>query len=484
MEVEESYEPRSRIFGGLPPDLFRIFSGDGRWFYADLLEHVDCELFGDVPGIVSRHEMVEAIREFVDRQGRDIRLDESDGPPEQTPTGIDAKALTAYRRLVDTGWLTEFRDRYRRVVDMNANARLVLTTLIEIKAGRTRSYGGEVLQVLLQLEGADRDPENRSEAIRNAARSAKSFMHHLRSISGAVRQIEEELVGQTDMRTLFRKFFDDFVAHFLISDFKRLKSTTNPFRFRRKIIDTAAAILGNDLRMAALSEAYVREGRAERTEDASGTIAQELRTVIAVFDRIGDYLDTIEATNQRLERRISNTLRFMDRIAEAHTERVIAALEKIGNLAGGNPVELAIPHNFVPDEPTIGREDLYQHRRAKEPIRPQKIRRQAPDPAFLAYRSALDAYRARTTVAASKMASYLETALGGRREARAADCPLFSLDDFFIFERVRSLEQLDDGALSHRYELERIPGTFESEWISCPDFFIRRTRKAPLHAGA
>src|SRR6516165_7325649 len=134
MEVEESYEPRSRIFGGLPPDLFRIFSGDGRWFYADLLEHVDCELFGDVPGIVSRHEMVEAIREFVDRQGRDIRLDESDGPPEQTPTGIDAKALTAYRRLVDTGWLTEFRDRYRRVVDMNANARLVLTTLIEIKA--------------------------------------------------------------------------------------------------------------------------------------------------------------------------------------------------------------------------------------------------------------------------------------------------------------------------------------------------------------
>ena len=40
-------------------------------------------------------------------------------------------------------------------------------------------------------------------------------------------QIEEELVGQTDMRTLFRKFFDDFVEQFLIADFKRLKSFLN-----------------------------------------------------------------------------------------------------------------------------------------------------------------------------------------------------------------------------------------------------------------
>jgi Family of unknown function (DUF5716) len=484
MVVDESYEPKTPIFGGLSPDIFRIFSGEARWFYADLLEYIDRHIFGDVPGVVSRREMVEAIREFVDRQGRQVRLEEGDALEGQVPAAADAKALTAYRRLTETGWLTEFRDRYRRVVDMNANARLVLTTLLEIKAGRTRSYGGEVLQVLLQLEGADSDPENRSEAIRNAARSAKSFMHHLRSISGTVRQIEEELVGQTDMRTLFRKFFDDFVAQFLISDFKRLKSTTNPFRFRRKIIDIAATILGNDLRMSALSEAYVREGRAERAEDAFGMIAQELRIVMAVFEGIGDYLDTIEATNQRLERRIANTLRFMDRIAESRTEHVIEALERIGGLPGALPDELAFPHNFAPDEPTLGREDLYQHKRAKEPIRPQKIRRQAVDPAFLAYRSALDAYRARATVTAAKMASYLEAALGERREVRAGDCPIRSLDDFFIFERLRSLEQFDDGALSRRYEVKPAAGTFENEWISCPDFFIRRTGKAPLHAGA
>jgi hypothetical protein len=484
MEQSTSDESRFYLFGGLPPDIFRIFSGETRWLYADLLEYIDSDVFGEVPGIVPRQDMVAAIREFLDRQGRDVRVDDGDDQAEQPPTGVEAKALAAYRRLVDTGWLTEFRDRYRRVVDMNANARLVLTLLFEIKAGRTRSYGGEVLQVLLQLEGADKDPDNRSEAIRNAARSAQSFMHHLRSISSAARHIEEELINQTDMRTLFRKFFDDFVERFLVSDFKRLKSTTNPFRFRRKIIDTAESILGDDQRMTALSQAYIREGRSERLEDASNLIAQELRSVIGVFERIGNYLEMIEATNQRLEQRITNTLRFMDSVMETRTERVIEAIERLGSLPGGLSIELPFPNTPLPDDPVLGREDLYQYRRTKEAAEPRKIQRRPPDPAFLAYRAALDTYRTRTTITAVKMATYLESALRNRREARAADLPLRSLDDFLVFEKLRSLHQLEDGALARRYQIELLAGTFKSEWISCPNFIVRRVREAPSHVGA
>jgi hypothetical protein len=67
-------------------------------------------------------------------------------------------------------------------------------------------------------------------------------------------------------------------------------------------------------------------------------------------------------------------------------------------------------------------------------------------------------------------------------EVRAADLPLRSLDNFFVFERLRTLQQLDDGALSRRYEIVLMPTTFENEWISCPDFRVRRLKKAPSHA--
>jgi hypothetical protein len=93
-------------------------------------------------------------------------------------------------------------------------------------------------------------------------------------------------------------------------------------------------------------------------------------------------------------------------------------------------------------------------------------------------------YRARTTITAAKMAAYVEAALRDRVEARAAELPLASLDDLFVFERLRSLAQLEDGALGARYQVELLGDTFESEWISCPNFLVRRQRKAPLHAGA
>ena len=95
----------------------------------------------------------------------------------------------------------------------------------------------------------------------------------------------------------------------------------------------------------------------------------------------------------------------MDRIAETKTERVIEALAKLGDPAGPSSPELSIPHNLLPEQAVIGREDLYQHKRGREIVKPQKIRREAPDPAFLAYRAALDAYRGRTAITAAKMAA-------------------------------------------------------------------------------
>ena len=80
------------------------------------------------------------------------------------------------------------------------------------------------------------------------------------------------------------------------------------------------------------------------------------------------------------------------------------------------------------------------------------------------------------------MAAYLASALKDKREARAADLPLASLDDFFVFERLRALHQLEDGALASRYQIEPLAGTFENEWISCRDFLVRRFRKALSHA--
>src|SRR6185312_693854 len=87
---------RTRIFTGLPADLFGVFGGSKRWFYADLLEYIDRQIFGDEPGVVSWRTFMESVREYIDREARDVVVDEQDGPVGLVPSGIDARAFTFY----------------------------------------------------------------------------------------------------------------------------------------------------------------------------------------------------------------------------------------------------------------------------------------------------------------------------------------------------------------------------------------------------
>ena len=51
------------------------------------------------------------------------------------------------------------------------------------------------------------------------------------------------------------------------------------------------------------------------------------------------------------------------------------------------------------------------------------------------------------------------------------------LDDFIVFERLPLLGWLGDPGLAADFEVSLRPGaTFASDWITCPDFTIRRIR--------
>ena len=366
-----------------------------------MLEHLDGDLFSTVATVVSQRDAVASIAEYIDRKGRGVALEEDAGEPAIPATSPEQRAQFVYRRLVSTGWLIEHRDRYRRLVDVDGNARLVLQLLIDIRQGRTRSYGGEVLQVLGMLEQARANPDERSEAIRNAARSARSFMHHLRSLSGSMRRVEQEIGQQTRIETLFQRFFEDFVAHHLIEDYKRLHTQSNPFRFRVRIVEQSEEMLGDMALLDRLGAGYAREGRASNVPTGSAIVSDELRQVVWVFDALDDHIDLIEETNRRVERRVRNTVRHMDRIMDADTEAIAAAMRALGAVTAAHVSAEAAP--LLPRTVPLGPDHLFQNQRRRLPPERIPIRRNEPDPAFLAFQAALRDYRARITVNSSRM---------------------------------------------------------------------------------
>lgn len=475
----------ARVFGTLNPSLFRVFTGRNGNFFAELLEYLDAEVLGFAGEPVPRKAAIRAIGEFIDRKARDLAFDDEEaaggGQPED-PREADPRRYIAFERLRKCGWFVEHRDRYRRIVDFDPDARLLFQALLELKAGRLRSYGGEVLQVLTLVQAAAADPADKSEAIRNAARSARGFMNHLRSISGAMRKVEQIIVAETSVRGMFGRFFDEFVSRHLIADYKQLTTQNNPFRFRARLIREATGVLEDPALMRALAEGYVREARARDVREAELALEDELALIVKVFRSVDDHLDLIAATNQRVEKRIRTTVKFLDRIAESRTGAFVAAIEGLGRVPLSGAAEIDVEHRFLAVEMPVGDRHLYQAQARRRPAEPTRTVRRPKDQGLVVYQFYKRSYAERARVTPQKIVDYLERQLRGRTEIAGSQMAIESLDDFFVFERLRDLpyrfhERTIDFELSH-LQCSRI----DNEWISCPDFTIRR-RPAAIASG-
>ena len=458
------------LFDVLPPDLFKPLASPSRRLYSDLLLHLyhrTFELSAEAP---RRADVVREIEDFL------FRWETTQGPvlDEETlePSGDD-RARAVYQRLVDTGWLVEHRERYVRLVDFDPEASMLVQVLAEIEKGEARSYGGAVLGVLGALEGTAAEPDERSESLRNALRGANEFMAHMRTVSISLRQAEDRILKQPSVREVFRHFFEDFVERHLIRDFKTLHTKDNPFRFRAAIVRQANAMMMDDELVAKLGEAYAREGRAEDAGAGQDRVREEIAQVIAVFDAADLHLDAIDATVARIERRIVNTARYMDRIINPSQVRLTEAIKALADdLRDDVPVATALLPRILP----LGPVHVPAPRRERTVVAPTVIRDTPVDPGALVYARAKEEYVRRTRVTAPVLASYVDKVLGEKTEVRARDIMLHTVEDFVAFQRLRELPSIFNGALASRFELVLLPGRCSNDWIACQDFLIRRRR--------
>ncbi|MBO9428669.1 Wadjet anti-phage system protein JetA family protein [Sulfitobacter sp. R18_1] len=453
------------IFGDIHPDAFKLFSGSSKHLHAELLEYLSEQVFDDA-GVVNRPEVIDAMQEFLNANS--IGSQEGDDP-----FGVK-RANTLYARLVETGWLVEQRSSYKRLVDIDPGARILLDFLLDMKAGRLRNYGAEVIQVLSLLESADRDPENRSEALRSATRSARGFLNHLRTLSAGMGKAEEAISSHHDFSALFEAFFKDYVERHLIADYKQLHTKASPYRFRVRILELVDNISDDEFKLQSLAEAYIREGKAKSLQKARDAVSIDLRKIASVFTNIDGYLEIIEETRKRVEQRIRNTIKFLDSIEEANTETIERVLRKIGKhdfkATEANDCNLG---THLPSGPV----HLFSPAKKSIKIEAQPIKRPSKSPAMQKYETAIQLYRERSVITPDKAEGYLDRILKGARSAEGKDLPINSLDDFFVFERLRGIEYLSGGALSDKWKVRDIEGVIDNGWIRCQNFIIERRTK-------
>ncbi|MGV7029941.1 Wadjet anti-phage system protein JetA family protein [Methylobacterium symbioticum] len=455
------------LFAQLPDDLFRPLASPSRAFNAALLLHLHRRVIGSEP--MRKADLLAEIGAFAGSYDTPELADDDTFPPDAVE-----RRSALYRRFLESGWLIERRERYVPVVEFDPEARLLLEELSRLERGETRSYGGAVLEVLGSLESALANPAERSEALANAAREANAFLAHLRGLAGAMRKIEDRILREEDRRAAFRLYFEDFVERHLISDYRTLHTRFNPFRFRSAIVREAGRGLRDVLMIRALAEGLVREGRAGTVEAGERAVRADLAEILSVFEGIDRHLDAVDEVVARMERRIAAAVRYMDRPDSLGIERTAAALRAVGAAAAAPDV----PADVSLLRPPLGEAHLATPRRLRPPIDIDPLPEIVVDSRIEAFVEAKAAFRRRTTVTPERMAAFVEARLPERGALRGSDLTITDVDAFIVFQRLREMDVLFEGALGARFSVTHLSERLSNGWLDCPDFVLERRADA------
>ena len=463
------------LFNKLPDDLFLPLSGQNRHIYQSVLLALADQFFDEdlIDPFIPRDQVRSCIEESVVRQGVRRWVPEGDDS-EEMPRSAAEYASRIYRRLVDTGWLEEEQRIYRTFVLLSPSVSFLLRTLVSIANLEKRSYGGAVLNVLSSLEAAINDPVGRGITLSEAAQTAADFSAHLTDMMLGLRELKISLAQSNDAKEIVRNFFERFVEHILVSDYKTLKTKNNPFRYRRQILALLRDLQFDPLKLEQLVVHYQEQFDIAQI-DAEAMVHQHINRIIRIFESVDQRLATIDDFRYRLEKRVADTVRYMDKTTPGMSARLSRA---ITNLKG-------VADKDVPLVDSLDGIRFMAPGSVRSPVKrrtiaePKVIHKAEIDPQVLQLRELFKEYKARREVTPQKIGDFIELQLRGRDSMKASEFEINTIEDYICFSYVRHMASLGKKGrkTAGRYEVRFNEDYVEvADVVECRDFVIQRTQ--------
>ncbi|MCW8885349.1 MAG: DUF5716 family protein [Motiliproteus sp.] len=478
------------LFNKLPDDLFLPLSGQNRYIYQAVLVDL-ADLFFDedlIDPFIPKDLVRSTIEEAVIRHGfrtwaPELEGDEEGGEDEanegesEIPRSTSEYASRIYRRLVKTGWLDEEQQLYRTYVLMAPSISYVLRTLVQVATFQKKSYGGAVLNVLSSVEAAIADPQGRGLTLQEAARSAAEFSAHLTDMLLGLRELKQNFAATSNAQEIVKGFFEQFVEAILVSDYKTLKTHNNPFRFRRQLLGMLRELQFDEHKLNLLIQHYqevLELGNAE----AEAKVHKHIGRIIRIFESVDQRLAAIDEFRFRLEKRVADTVRYMDKTTPGMSSRLSRLIAKLAEQ----------------DEDSIPRIDTFESYafmspksvrsapRKRTPPSLKIIQQQVIDPQVLMMRQYFKEYKERRQVTGAKVDAYIERHLNGNDKIRAGEFQIETIEDYICFSYVRHIASLGNKAkgVAGKYQLQ-----FEDRYVNicdmveCRDFtLLKNTKKS------
>lgn len=471
------------LFKKLPDEIFKPLAGPNRYLFEEVLLAL-FRFFADedlaYEAIFPRRAMVkDAIEELLARKGRLLHIvqeDDYSGEAIRDTPGLAAEYM--YRRLLQTGWLEEENDGYHVNVLMPPHASLLLEALEGVAHSEKKNYGSTVASINLQLEAIANHPEANAHAFVEVVRSSRDFTRHLQNIFSGLRGFQDLITRQNNPTQALSTFFDDFVENLLISDYKSLQAENNPFRHRTNVLSLLLFIEYSESVMAALTKVY-QEDKNITASQARDKVVQDLHYITRVFRSVDRRLDAIDLYRMRLESRVAEMVRYMDRNVPDLTNRGIKLLNSLGRMSQQSPdgelPDLPQPSHWL-SLSLLGLGSVRKPHKRRQPHYDSLEEEQELSPEARERMRLGKEYLQRRTMTPAKIAAFIERQMAGRSKITARELKIETVEDLIAFAYAPFLNQIKGKPIVNMpvFTIRRTGERLDTPLMECGDFVIER----------
>jgi hypothetical protein len=462
------------LFKHLPDEIFQALSGSNRALIEAVLNDL-AEIFYDhaEDPIKDKSTIIESIEDTLHRVDTFAWHDEQKESFD-SPKTIHDYALRIYHRLVNTGWLVEEQELYRVSVLMTPQISMLLRSLVEISRHGKRNYGATVLSILSNLEAVTKHPKERGVTLRQSAEASRDFSAHLNQILLGIRSLQKELFASRDPKTIVAGFFDLFVEGILIADYKTIKTSNNPFRFRRQILELTQDFLSNPETMAQVAQCYADQQLISMAE-AEAMVEKDCRDIIQTFSNIEQRLERIDEYRYRLEKRAADTARYMDSSRPGMANKISGIISDVAKYE-----KLPILKNVVGVR-LVGMSSAAQPTKRREPPPPRVMTPAEVSADAIKLRDQQRRFHEARQVTLPKMQTYLDKQMASADSKHILEFTIESVEDFVCFDHLRYIGSLGVSAkqLEDFFEIHFTNEYLNvHEFVECREFKVVRRSKA------
>lgn len=462
------------LFTHLPDEIFQALSGSNKLLIEAVLFDLSDVFYDHAEDpIKDKSSIIEAIEDSLHKLDT-LAWHDDIKEGFDSPKTIHDYALRIYHRLVNTGWLIEEQELYRVSVLMSPQVSMLLRSLVEISRHGKRNYGATVLSILSNLESVAKHPQERGVTLNQSAEAARDFSAHLNQILLGIRSLQRDLFAKRNPKEIVSGFFDLFVEGILIADYKTIKTSNNPFRFRRQILELTQSFLAEPSLLGQIAQCYADQ-QLISVDAAMAIVEKDCRDIIQTFSTIEQRLERIDEYRYRLEKRAADTARYMDSSRPGLANKVAGIITDIAKFD-----TLPALKNVVGSK-VVGVESCAQPMKRREPPPPRVITQAEVPQSAIAMRDRQRRFHEARQVSATKLQGYLDRQLSEKAALHITDFTIESVEDFVCFDHLRYIGSLGINA-------KRIEKTFDviftdqyinvRDFVECREFNVVRRSKS------